>query len=119
MATEPILDSRELFAFAHDLRTHLRTVLTRVQLVQRNGGQQLPPEDQSLLHEAADAAGAIQGLLNAVMAFSEAGTRSEAQMKLSLLLRGVLMERKAAIADAGAEVELSNNLDIAVPVELQ
>ena len=51
------------FKFAHDIRTYLRTVVTRIQLVQSSGGAVLPQEDQSLLREAVGAARDIEGLL--------------------------------------------------------
>ena len=107
-----------MFAFAHDLRTHLRTVVTRIQLVQRRGGAGLSSDDQAMLQEAVTAAGEISGLLNATMAYYDAGAR-EGVTGLSLLLRGLLLERKAALAAAGAEVEVRNELDAQVPAGLQ
>jgi signal transduction histidine kinase len=119
MAPDPLLGARELFAFAHDLRTHLRTVLTRIQLVQRGAAAQLSEDDQALLQEAAKAASDIQGLLNAMMAFTEAATPSAGHMRLSLMIRGVVMERKPVVSSDGGAIEVvPGAADPDVPSEL-
>jgi signal transduction histidine kinase len=96
----------------------LRTVLTRIQLVQRGGGAQLPAEEQLWLQEAVAAAGDISGLLSAMVAYCDVGT-GEGPISLRLLLQGALIERKAALAEAGGKVEVENDLDLAVPGRLQ
>jgi signal transduction histidine kinase len=111
-------DGRLMFAFAHDLRTHLRTVLTRIQLVQRGGGTVLPEEEQLWLQEAATAVGDIGGLLNAMVAYLDVEGVDDAT-DLRLTLQGVLIERKAALVEAGAEVEVQNELDVRVPERLR
>jgi signal transduction histidine kinase len=122
MAPEPSSDPHLMFTFAHDVRTHLRTVITRIQLVQRSSGDQLPEEGQALLHEALTAAGDIQGLLTAMMAYCEAGLKeagSQAVMRLPLLLRGAVLEHRSAVNDVGGQLEVSNDLDHEVPADLQ
>jgi signal transduction histidine kinase len=114
---QTIDDSRLIFAFAHDLRTHLRTVLLTLQFVQRGGAAMLPAEDQRMLQEAATAAGEINGLLNAMVAYCDVKA-GDTLMNLRLLLQGVLIDLKATLANAGAEIETSNDLDVPVPVEL-
>ena len=111
-------DSRLMFAFAHDLRAHLRTVLTRIQLVQRGGGDRLHGHELAMLQEAATAAGEIGGLLNAMMAYLDVQA-SEGTRDLRILLQGTLLERKAALQAAGAEVEVANDLQVSVPAGLQ
>lgn len=118
MPASGIDDSRLMFAFAHDVRTYLRTVLISLQLIQRGGAAMLPAEDQLMLKEALSAAGDINELLNAMMAYVDAKS-DHALMNLPLLLQGVLIERKAALQQAGAEVEVANDLDLPVPVALQ
>jgi chemotaxis family two-component system sensor kinase Cph1 len=104
------------FKFAHDIRTYLRTVVTRIQLVQASGGALLPEEDQSMLREAVSAARDIDGLLSAMVAYEE-GKGEEGAVDMGLLLRGLLMERKASLA--GAEVEVANDINLPVPAALK
>ena len=111
---KPVPDGRFMFAFAHDLRTHLRTVLTRIQLVQANAGGQLPEPDRAFLREAEVAVGDIQSLLSAGVAYCSAAP-AENEIELSLLLQGVLLQRKAMLAEAGAEVEVANEVKGRVP----
>jgi signal transduction histidine kinase len=110
-------DGRLMFAFAHDLRTHLRTVVISLQLLQRGGAATLPAEDQLMLKEAIAAAGHIDGLVNAMVSYCDPSA-GNGEMNLGLVLRGILIERKSALADAGAQVEVSNDLDAPVPVAL-
>ena len=110
-------DSRLMFALAHDVRTHLRTVLINLQLIQRGGAAALPADDQRMLQEAVAAGGEINGLMNAMVAYCDASA-GDGEMGLALLLRGLLIEWKGALANAGAEVELSNDADPSVPLAL-
>ncbi len=122
MRESKLEDTRLVFTFAHDVRTYLRTVLTRIQLVQNSETAVLPREDQLMLQEAVSAARSIDGLLTAMVAYCE-GTTDEGTENLRLLLRGVFIECKAALAEVGAEVQLpdpaSNYPDLPVPVELK
>jgi len=113
-----LTDGSLMFAFAHDVRAHLRTVLTRIQLVQCSTTTTLSPEEQRFLQEAAEAVNDISGLLSAMQAFCEAGP-GEGVMSLSLMLRGLLLEAKPLLKDIGAELELSNEIDASVPSGLQ
>jgi len=123
LTAEATLDSRVMFAFAHDLRTHLRTVMTRIQLVQRAGTSALSDGDQSLLHEAETAAAQMEDLLAAMVDYNEAGSPSQAPgqqvARLPLLLRGVVMECRNLLLAASADVHVQNELDVQVPAELQ
>jgi signal transduction histidine kinase len=111
-------DGRLMFIFAHDLRTHLRTVRTRIQLVQRGGGALLPAEEQIWLEEAAAAVGQIDGLLSALVGYCDADA-GDGVLGLRLVLQGALIERKGDLVAAGGEVELQNDLDLPVPGKLQ
>ena len=111
-------DGRLMFTFTHDLRSHLRTVLTRIQLVQRGNGTVLPEEEQQMLQEAARAVGDISGLLDSMLAYTSV-RRDDKWMKLALVLQGTLLDRRTAIQQAGAEVNVSNELDGFVPAALQ
>lgn len=117
------LEGRVMFGFAHDLRTHLRTILTRIQLIQRGGAPALPEEDQQLLNEAGTACVQMQGLIAAMVAYNEAGLAqpedSTAKMRLSILLRGLALESKNAVERAGGSLEIANELDPEVATDLK
>jgi signal transduction histidine kinase len=122
MRDSKLEDTRLVFTFAHDVRTYLRTVLTRIQLVQNSAAAVLPREDQSMLQEAVSAARSIDGLLSAMVAYCD-GNTDEGTENLRLLLRGVLIERKAALGEVGAELQFpdtaSDHPDVPVPVGLK
>ena len=96
-------DATFMFAFAHDLRAHLRTMQTRVQLVQRAAKDSLG-EQESLWLEEAVAAGENMGRLIGAVASYYAVSPAADTMPLGLLLRGLQIEMKKALTDAGAEL---------------
>jgi signal transduction histidine kinase len=108
-------DGRLIFAFAHDLRTHLRTVLTRVRLVQ-SAGLSIPDREKSFLTEAASAARDIDGLVAAMVAYCSVTPESN-PMELPLLLRGLTIELREVLAKAGAEVEITSQPEALVPAD--
>src|ERR1700716_1783130 len=103
MAEPRLSDARLMFAFAHDIRGYLRTILTRVQMVQLGGGASLPEPDRACLEEAAVAAGDMNRLLNAMVSYYDIAPTTDT-MGLRLIIRGVLMECKSILADADASV---------------
>jgi signal transduction histidine kinase len=107
-----------MYAFAHDLRGHLRTVITRIQLVQRRGGGTLPQEDQGLLCEAGKSAGDIDGLMNSMLSLVDPEVVTD-ETSLPLLIQGSLIELESNLVEAGAEVAVDNSLDIPVPAGLR
>lgn len=107
-----------MFGFAHDLRSYLRTVLTRIQLVQAGGAAQLPESDQSFLKEAATAAADINGLLTSMVTYCDVSNRSET-MGLRTIIRGILLEKQDELNSIEAELEIANDLDATVPRALQ
>lgn len=110
----PLLDDGAvLFAFAHDLRTYLRTVLTRVQMVQASA-EVLPEKDQLFLAEAATAARDMNSLIAAMVSYCDAGATEESA-SLSLLLRGISIEMKAQLMESGAVFMVDNDFEVAVP----
>jgi light-regulated signal transduction histidine kinase (bacteriophytochrome) len=111
-------DERLVFAFAHDLRAYLRNIVTKVQLVKTSAIRILPDAEQSALTEAVAAATEINGLMNAMLSYCE-GDPGSGNVGLNLLLRGLRIELKAALAEAGAELEIRNDLDEPVPAGLK
>jgi signal transduction histidine kinase len=96
-------DGNLMFKFAHDLRSHLRTVLTRIELAQHAAPADITPESQSLLEEAASAARDIGSLVSAMVAYCE-GEIEEGTGKLLLLVGGVQNELRSVLQEARAEV---------------
>jgi signal transduction histidine kinase len=110
-------DGRLMFTFAHDVRSHLRTILTRIQLVQRSPDATLPEADRSLLEEAEKSAVNINGLLSAMLTLLNP-ENDTSEMDLRLLLEGSFIEMKPTLAVAKAELEVRNDLKVLVPVRL-
>lgn len=113
-------DGSFVFAFAHDLRSHLRTSLTRVQLVKLELAKEDSTDagDQKLqwLLEAESATKTGARLLDAVVAFCDVRPSAET-ITLSLLVRGVLLELKKPLEDA--LVSVSAMPVVRVPFALQ
>ena len=118
-SAKPILeDGRLMFAFAHDVRSYLRTILTRIQLVQNGSASTLPCEEQEFLKEAAKAAGDINGLLSAMLTLvSPDGEEGEAALRL--VIQGSLIDMKPVLAAAEATLHVSNDLEVTVPNKLK
>lgn len=87
-------------------------------MTQAGGGSLAPEKSQAFLVEAAGAAKDIDSLLTSMVAYCGV-TSGGSSVGLQILLRGVLIELKDALAVANAKVELSNELDIAVPATLK
>lgn len=111
-------DPEVFFRFAHDLRSYLRTVLTRLQLLENSTESQISEEDRALLQEALTAASDIHDLIAAMTAYT-AGTVEEGRENLRLLLRGLVMDRKPAIERAGGRITVENELTEPVPSGLK
>lgn len=106
------------FRFAHDLRSDLRTVLTRVQLVRESSTSQLSEEDRAMLQDVLTAARDINALINAMSAYV-GSSAEEGSENLRLLLRGLVLERKPELEQVGGQVELLNDLANPVPSGLK
>jgi len=103
-----------MFAFAHDVRSSLRTVVTRIQLVQRGAGATLPEEERHLLQDAAAAAGDISGLLSSMLMLMNPETQN-GETSLRLAVQGSLIEQKSILTASDAKVNVRNELDVQVP----
>jgi signal transduction histidine kinase len=100
-----LADSELIFKFAHDIRSYLRTVLTRIELVQHSSAAALPETDQLLLQEAAGAARDIGGLLTAMSRYLDDQV-DEAPMSLGLLFRGTVIELQNVLSQTSAALEM-------------
>ena len=118
MAENRFDESRLMFAFVHDLRGYLRTVRTRIQLVQASADSQLSDRDQSYLREADSAAADLHGLTAAMVAYCDAGPTDET-IPIGILVRGILLEMKPVLNEAGARVTVEGESDVMVPRVLQ
>ena len=118
MSVPRLDDGQLMFAFAHDLRSHLRTVLTRIQLVQANGAALLPESNRMFLDEAAAAAFNIDGLLSAMVTFCNVTAKGDS-MGLRTLLSGFLLESRNALKTVDGEVQVVNDIDLGVPRAIQ
>jgi light-regulated signal transduction histidine kinase (bacteriophytochrome) len=110
-------DGSLIFAFAHDLRAHLRTVITHIRMVQSSGGI-LADRDKGFLSEAATAATDIDGLLTAMVTYCSVSYRDNS-MELSLLLRGLTIELREALAEAEASLEIVSQPEALVPADIK
>jgi signal transduction histidine kinase len=111
---EQLQDGRLMFAFAHDVRSYLRTVVTRIQLVQRGGGSALPEAERHLLEDAVTAAGEVNGLLSSLLTLMNPEA-DQGEISLRLAIQGSLIELKSALAAADAKVDIRNDLNLQVP----
>ena len=117
---DPVLsrDGRLVFAFAHQLRAHLRTVLTRTQMVVQEGSSALCSSDRLLLDEAARAAGEIDGLLDAMVAFCSVRPPA-GESRLATVVQGALLGVKRILTEAKGRVDVDKPPDVLVPDSLQ
>ena len=106
------------FKFAHDVRTYLRTILTRIELVQQSPSAVLHEEDRQMLDEAAVAARGLSDLLSAMVAYSEGKAETGAQ-PVGLLLRGVVHELHKTLKSCNAEIAFPDSSDVRVPMGLK
>ena len=107
-------EARFMHAFAHDLRSYLRTMQTRVQLIQRAAAASLPEQENRWLNEAIAAGEDMGRLIGAMVTYCGAAPVRET-MSLALLLRGLRIDLAAMLTDAEAELSIAESAsDIAV-----
>jgi len=111
-------DSRLIFTFAHDIRSQLRTILTRIQLTQAGAGERLSERENSFLTDAVSAAGEIESLLTAMVAYCSVGAEGPS-IGLQMMMRGLLLETKEILQQAGASLELVAEVDVTVTSSLK
>lgn len=113
MKEHPLDDAELIFGLAHDLRGYLRTVLTRIQLVQKGAASVLPEQESGWLSEAGSAAEDMNRLIGAVVSYYGVAAAPET-MGLRLMLRGLRVENQAMLSEAGAELLIPDPVDVDV-----
>jgi signal transduction histidine kinase len=104
--------ARLMYSFAHDLRGYLRTMRTRIQLVQA-GASVLAEQEANWLAEAGTAAEDMGRLIGAMVSYCSVVPASET-MRLGLMLRGLRLEVKSILAEAAAELSIAEEADVEV-----
>ncbi len=112
----PQTEDRLMFAFAHDLRASLRTINTRLQMIQVRDTLPKDGPERGYIEEASRAATEMNNLISAMTAYFDAGRVSE-RTGLGLLLKGLVAESKTTTP--GASLAISNEIDTTVPSALQ
>jgi len=98
----------EQFAYvaSHDLQEPLRMVSSYTQLLSRRYKGKLAEDADEFIEYAVDGANRMQGMIQALLAFSRVGTRGNPfePTEGEMILEKALTNLKAAIADSGAEI---------------
>lgn len=110
-------EGRLMMAFAHDLRSHLRTVITRVRMTQ-SSTEHLREREQTFLADAAGAASEIESLLTAMVTYCSVAAGGN-MLDLNVLLRGLTIELKDTLAQQEATLEIAGHADATVPAALK
>jgi len=105
MAEPPSDEAQLMYAFAHDLRSCLRTMHTRVQLVQRTAAASMPEQENQWLSEAVAAGEHMSRLIGAMVNYYGVAPVPET-MSLALLLRGLRIDVKETLDAAGADLSI-------------
>jgi signal transduction histidine kinase len=102
----------EQFAYvaSHDLQEPLRMVASYCQLIKRRYRGKLDTDADDFIDFAVEGASRMQGLINDLLGYSRVGNRGEpfAPLQAGALVKIVLSNLEAAIADAGATVEVGD-----------
>jgi signal transduction histidine kinase len=107
-----------MFAFAHNIRSDLRTVVTRIQLVQRGTDSHLSEDDRNMLQESVKAADNISSLLSSMLTLTNP-EMDAGESTLRLAIQGALIEMKPVLAAAQARVENLNCLEVPVSANMK
>jgi PAS domain S-box-containing protein len=106
----------EQFAYvaSHDLQEPLRMVASYCQLLKRRYGGKLDADADDFIGFAVEGANRMQRLINDLLSYSRVGHRGEVFAPLSTddLVKTAIGNLQAAIADAGARVEIGDLPDI-------
>lgn len=108
MTEPPGNEAQLIYAFAHDLRSYLRTMQTRVQLVQRTAVESMPEQEIRWLSETIAAGDNMSRLIGAMVNYYGVAPVRET-MSLALLLRGLRIDVKATLAEAGAVLSIADS----------
>lgn len=102
----------EQFAYiaSHDLNEPLRMISSYLGLIERRLGGKLDGEIKEFMNYALDGATRMRALIDGLLEYSRVGRRGEPTdgIDLNRLLGEVLIDLKAAIAQADAEVTVDN-----------
>jgi len=108
MSELPSDEAQLMYAFAHDLRSCLRTMQTRVQLVQRTAATLMPEQENRWLGEANAAGENMSRLIGAMVQYYGVAPSPET-MNIALLLRGLRIDVKETLDAAGAELSIAES----------
>jgi signal transduction histidine kinase len=102
----------EQFAYvaSHDLQEPLRMVASYCQLLKRRYAGKLDSDADDFIGFAVEGAGRMQRLINDLLTYSRVGRRGESFVRLRLddIVKASLTNLEAAIADAGATIDMSD-----------
>ncbi len=106
----------EQFAYvaSHDLQEPLRMVASYVQLLEKRYADQLDDDARVFINFAVDGAKRMQGLINALLIYSRAGTKNKpfAKIETHTLLQHVLSDLMIKIKETEAEIQVGSLPDI-------
>lgn len=102
-----------LHAFAHDLRSYLRTAMTRSQLLERSTKASISEEERKSLAEIASSIGQADQLLSAFMRYADAHLPQSVfgeAISLDLAVRGVVLEMRPKFEKLGGTLNSEESL---------
>jgi len=114
MLPRPVtVTSEAMHAFAHDVRSYIRTALTRAQLVDRSSGEALDEKARAHLKDAIDAISGVDKLVEAFVRYSEALDPLSAERRtapLKLVVQGAAIAMKPRFTNAGGSLIVDSEI---------
>jgi light-regulated signal transduction histidine kinase (bacteriophytochrome) len=106
---------------SHDLQEPLRTVVSFVELLQKNNVDQLDDMGRQCVQYIAQSTGRMQELIKGLLFYSRIGRERRLQkIDCNVLIQDVQQDLEAAIAESGASLEIGNLPVLnAYPLELK